>query len=589
MAVKRLGSLLVEEQMITEEQLEAALAEQKKNGEPLGEVLVRLGVLSEESLFRFLAIQNGLEYESIEAVDIPAALIKLVPVAVARKYHAVPVAQDTGSVTIATSQPDDLSLFYLPKENRLPAETRLRIVVSPQSQVNAILEKHFPIPRVGEMQTVKQAAETAKPEEAEANFDDLQQDLINPDDIDLEQVEEAKVDDEDPDAKLDSGPLIKLCDFIIIDAVRKRASDIHINPYEKKIVLKYRIDGSLIEFASPPVAYRRRLATRFKLMANLNIIQKRMPQDGRIHIIVDNRPVDLRIATLPTRWGENIVMRVVDQSTSVLELDKLGMEAGQLEQFKRAATQPYGMVFVTGPTASGKTTTLFATLNHINSPARNILTVEDPVEFRLPHIVQIQVDALAGRTFASVLRAFLRHDPNIVLVGEIRDPETADIAIKASLTGHLVLSSVHTNDAPSTIMRLVDLGIDPAYVGSSVLVVASQRLIRRVCEKCKEEVHPSEAELKRVGVTPEQIAGKKLYRGKGCSACHNMGFSGRLAIYEVMPVNNAIREVIFRKGSLAELKKVSRECGFLTIRQAATLKWLDGLTSLEEVLGETFE
>jgi len=589
MAVKRLGSLLVEEQMITEDQLQLALTEQKKSGEPLGEALVRLGLLSEESLYRFLAIQNGLEYESIETLEITPALVKLVTAPTARKYHAIPIAQDATSVTIATSQPDDLSLFYLPKEIRLPAETRLRIVVAPQSQVNALMEKHFPLPKVGEMQTVKQAVETAKPEEAVANFDDLQQDLINPEDIDLETVEETKAEDEDPDAKLDSGPLIKLCDYIIIDAVRKRASDIHINPYEKKIVLKYRIDGSLIEFASPPVSYRRRLATRYKLMANLNIIQKRMPQDGRIHIIVDNRPVDLRIATLPTRWGENIVMRVVDQSTSVLELDKLGMEATQLEHFKKAATQPYGMVFVTGPTASGKTTTLFATLNHINSPARNILTVEDPVEFRLPHIVQIQVDMGAGRTFASVLRAFLRHDPNIVLVGEIRDAETADIAIKASLTGHLVLSSVHTNDAPSTIMRLVDLGIDPAYVGSSVLVVAAQRLIRKVCDKCKEEVHPSEAELKRVGLTPADIEGKKLYQGKGCTNCHNMGYRGRLAVYEVMPVTTAIREVIFRKGTLAELKKVSKACGFMTIRQAAILKWLDGLTSLEEVLGETFE
>jgi len=590
MAVKRLGSLLVEEQMITEEQLQQALAEQKKSGEPLGETLVRLGQLSEESLYRFLAIQNGLEYEPLEGLEISPALVKLVSVATARKYHAVPIAQETGAVTIATSQPDDLSLFYLPKEIRLPAETRLRIVVAPQSRINELLEKHFPLPKVGEIQTAKQATDAApKPEEAVANFDDLQQELINPEDIDLEQVEETKVDDEDPDAKLDSGPLIKLCDYIIMDAVRKRASDIHITPYEKKITLKYRIDGSLIEFASPPVSYRRRLATRYKLMANLNIIQKRMPQDGRINIHVDGRPVNLRIATLPTRWGENIVMRVVDQSTSVLELDKLGMEAGQLAHFKKAISQPYGMVFVTGPTASGKTTTLFASLNHINSPGRNILTVEDPVEFRLPHIIQIQVDAGAGRTFASVLRAFLRHDPNIVLVGEIRDNETADIAIKASLTGHLVLSSVHTNDAPSTIMRLVDLGIDPAYVGSSVLVVASQRLIRRVCEKCKVEHHPSEAELKKVGVTPEQIEGKKLYYGKGCSDCHNMGFKGRLAIYEVMPVNSVIRDVIFRKGTLAELKKESKAQGFLTIRQAAILKWLDGQTSLEEVLGETFE
>ncbi len=587
MAIKRLGTMLVEEQMITEEQLQRALMEQKKSGNPLGEVLVAQGALSEESLYRFLAIQHSLDFESIDKIEISPALIKLIPATTARKYHAVPVSQDNGNVIIATSQPDDLSLFYLPKEVRLPPNARLKIVVSPASQVKSLLDKHFPMQRSGEIQA-RSAAAVVRPEEADTTeaFNEVQSELINPEDINLEIVEERKEEEEEEGQA--EGPLMKMCDFIVIDAVRKRASDIHITPYEKKISLKYRIDGSLIEFPAPPPNYRRRLATRFKIMARLNIIEKRLPQDGRIHMTIDGKPVDIRIATLPTRWGENIVMRIVDQSTAVLELARIGFEAEQLDQFQKAIAQPYGMVFVTGPTASGKTTTLFAALSHINAPNRNILTVEDPVEFRLPHIVQIQVDPNAGRSFASVLRAFLRHDPNIVLVGEIRDAETADIAVKASLTGHLVLSSVHTNDAPSTIMRLVDLGIDPAYVGSSVLAVASQRLVRRICDKCKEEIKVSEEELRRLQLKPEDIAGKHFFRGRGCDQCHNTGCKGRAAVFEVMPINSAIRDVIFRKGNLTELKEASRKSGFKNIRDAAIIKWMNGITSLEEVLGETF-
>jgi len=587
MAIKRLGSLLVEEQMITEDQLQQALMEQKKTGEPLGEALVRLGSISEESLYRFLAIQHGLDYVSLDSVDIGAALVKTMPTLTARKYSAIPISQDNGTITIATSQPDDLSLFYLPKEIKVPSDVRPKIIVAPASQIRQLLDKYFPVQRGGEMQTQQQAKAKEDPNGV-AMLEEVSTELINPEDIDLQAVEEKKPEEED-DSKVEEGPLSKLCDFMIIDAVHKRASDIHINPYEKKIVLKYRIDGSLIEFPSPPVNYKRRLASRYKNMAQLNIIEKRLPQDGRIHIIVDGKPIDIRIATLPTRWGENIVMRIVDQTSANLDIEKIGLEPQQVLDFTKAISQPYGMVFVTGPTASGKTTTLFAAMNKINTPAKNILTVEDPVEFRLPHIIQIQVDIKAGRTFASVLRAFLRHDPNIVLIGEIRDAETADIAVKASLTGHLVLSSVHTNDAPSTIMRLVDLGIDPAYVGSSVLAVASQRLVRRICDKCKEEVKPSEEELNRVHVTPEQIQGKQFFRGKGCSNCHNTGYRGRVAAFEVMPVGHEIREVIFKKGTLNDLKAAAKAAGLMTIRDAAIQKWLQGLTTIEEVLGETFE
>lgn len=597
MAVKRLGTLLVEEQLVTEEQLAEALQAQKASGEPLGEVLVRLGFITEEPLFRFLAIQHGLEYVPLDGVaEIPQNLLGFISPLSAWKYQAIPIRQDDGVVTMTTSQPDELSLFYLPQELKLPESTKLKITVSSASQVTDLLNRYFPksAGKVGgqirSAETPPQAAETA-PDQAQINLlEGVEQEMLNPDEIGLEILEEDQDKEEDEGEVKDDAPVIKMCTYIIANAVRSRASDVHITPYEKKMTLRYRIDGALVDFPAPPVNAKRRISTRYKIMAGLNIMERRKPLDGRIHIkLGGNRPVDIRLSTMPTRWGENIVMRIVDQTAVVLDLEKLGFEHDQLDHFKRAISQPYGMVFVTGPTASGKTTTLFCALSYINTPAKNIATVEDPVEFRLPHVVQIQVDPVAGRTFASVLRAFLRHDPNIMMVGEIRDNETADIAIKASLTGHLVLSSLHTNDAVSSIMRLVDLGIDPVYVGSSVLCVASQRLVRKVCEKCKVEAVPSDEQLARVKVTREEIAGLKLFEGKGCSECLNSGYRGRLAVYEVLPITTSLREVIFARGTLNQLKASARESGFKNLREVALLKWKQGLTTLDEVVGETYE
>jgi len=599
MALKRLGTLLVEEALITEEQLQEALATQKASGEPLGEALIKLGHISEESLYRFLAIQHSLDFLSLESTELAPALIKLVPPAVAWKYRAIPVAQENNSITLATCQPDDLSVFYLPKELKLPAEMKVKIMVAPTSQVMALMEKHFPktagrsdgsIQAIGEG-AVRAAAETKEPDQAQADLlAGVEQELLNPGDIDLEILDQGKAEEGEEGEEIDEGPIIRLCDYIIADAVRQRASDIHITPYEKEMVVKYRIDGSLIKFPAPPARAKRHVAARFKILSKtMNIIERRLPQDGRIHLQVGAKSVDVRISTMPTRWGENIVMRIMDQSAGIPSLEDLGLEGEQVIHFKRAISQPYGMVFVTGPTASGKTTTLFSALQHINTPARNIMTVEDPVEFRLPHVIQIQVDANANRTFALVLRAFLRHDPNIMLVGEIRDAETASIANKAALTGHLVLSSVHTNDAASTIMRLVDLGIEHVYVGSSVLCISSQRLLRKICDKCKEKIVVPAEELARIGLKPEDIEGTEFFKGKGCDNCHKTGYRGRIGIFEVMPITTSIREVIFAKGTLAQIKNASKESGFKTIREAALIKWRKGLTTLEEVLGETYE
>jgi len=597
-AIKRLGSLLVEEQMITEEQLQEALQTQKKSGDQLGEALVKLGYISEEALYRFLAIQHGLDFASLEGVELTPSLVSIMNAQVARRFRAVPVTQDNGHMVVATSQPDDLALSFLPKEIKL-GNSKLKVVVAPSSKVMALLDKHYPLPQTrgaGDIQSREDAIEQVKEQAVDARdaarsnmLESAQEDLINPEDIDVQILGEIGKEDEEEEASGGEGPTMKICDFIIIDGVRKRASDIHLTPFEKKMTLKYRIDGSLTEFRAPPATYKRRLATRFKIMAKLNIIEKRRPQDGRISMRVDGKNVEIRISTMPTRWGENVVMRIVDQANAVLDIDLLGFETDQLDLFKKAVAQPYGMVFVTGPTASGKTTTLFAALNYLNTPAKNIVTIEDPVEYRLPHVIQIQVDNAAGRSFASVLRSFLRHDPNIMLVGEIRDAETADIAVKASLTGHLVLSSIHTNDAPSTLMRLTDLGIDPVYVGASVLAVASQRLVKRICDKCKEPFKASEEELLHVGLNPEDIATATIFKGRGCDNCNQTGYKGRLAVFEVLPMTAAIRETIFARGTLNQIKAAAKGSGFKSLREAALIKWKQGHTTLEEVLGETFE
>ena len=595
MAIKRLGSLLVEEQMITEDQLQEALQSQKKTGDQLGEALVKLGYISEEALYRFLAVQNGLDFMALEGVEIASNLASMMTVQVARRFRAVPIAQDNGHMVVATSQPDDLALSFLPKEIKL-GNLKLKVVVAPSSKVSALLDKHYPLPQTrgsGDIQSRDEAIQEVDKQAADANqvslLESVQDELINPEDISLEVLREEGAEEDEEEGGKGEGPTIKICDFIIIDGVRKRASDIHLTPFEKKMTLKYRIDGSLIEFRAPPASYKRRLATRFKIMAKLNIIEKRRPQDGRISMKVDGKNVEVRISTMPTRWGENVVMRIVDQANAVLDIDLLGFETDQLDLFKKAVAQPYGMVFVTGPTASGKTTTLFAALNYLNTPAKNIVTIEDPVEYRLPHVIQIQVDNAAGRSFASVLRSFLRHDPNIMLVGEIRDAETADIAVKASLTGHLVLSSIHTNDAPSTLMRLTDLGIDPVYVGASVLAVASQRLVKRICDKCKEPFKASEEELLHVGLNPEDIATATIFKGRGCDNCNQTGYKGRLAVFEVLPMTAAIRETIFARGTLNQIKAAAKGSGFKSLREAALIKWKQGHTTLEEVLGETFE
>jgi type IV pilus assembly protein PilB len=386
---------------------------------------------------------------------------------------------------------------------------------------------------------------------------------------------------------VNDAPVIRLVNTIISQAVAKRASDVHLNPTERGMVVRYRIDGTLQAQADTPPKYRRAMVARVKVMSKMDIMEKRKAQDGRIKIRVQGKVIDLRVSCLPAVNGENVVMRILDQESLQLDMNKLGFEPAEMAKYYDAITQPYGMILHTGPTGSGKTTTLYSALSALNTPNKNIMTIEDPVEYQLPGIVQVQVNPDADLTFANVLRSCLRQDPNILMVGEIRDGETADIAIKAALTGHMLFSTLHTNDAPSTVMRLVDMGIDPIYVGSSVLIVVAQRLVKRVCVACKELSRPSDEDLERALIDPKSIDGLPLYHGKGCGACNGTGYRGRIALYEIMRITPAISEVIYRRGDLNELTAAAKSEGMMTLRELAIKKWKEGINTLDEVLRVT--
>ncbi len=569
---KKLGEILLEEGMITEEQLDKAISEQEKTSESLGVILVKLGYITEDVLYHFLALQVGTKFVDVGILHIEEEVIKILSKDIAQKYKIIPIEKKPGKIIFATSNPLDPSLqSNLKYELNLGEDEDISFVVTTDSALNAALEKYY----LGSStldETLKNIGDTTG---------------------DIEIIEEElKIKEEEgveEDIEGEHSPVVKYVNYIIEDAVRKRASDIHINPYEKKIVLRYRIDGALVEMPPPKIQFKKPLASRIKLMAGMNIIEKRLPQDGRVKFkLSNNKEVDLRVSVVPSIWGENIVMRIINQEAQSLALKDLGLFEEQQRELEKALQNPYGMILITGPTACGKTTTVYGALSHINDPHDNILTVEDPVEYRLPHIIQIQVNPAAGLTFANVLRAFLRQDPDVMLVGEIRDEETASIAIKAALTGHLVLSTLHTNDAPTTITRLVDMGIDPIYVGSSVLISISQRLVRRICENCKEKIKEIDfLKAKKYGIPPELLEGSEYYEGRGCPNCHYTGYKGRIAAYEVLPINMKIREVIFKKGSLNELKRVAWDMGMMTIRESAIKIMKMGITTLDEVLRET--
>jgi type IV pilus assembly protein PilB len=565
MLPERLGKLLVSGRLITDEQLQKALTIQKKEGGRLGSILVKQGAIDEERLLKFLSQQYGIPSVDLSKIPPDPVVTKLVPGDVVQKYTVLPVKRTGAVLSLAMVDPTDV--FAIDDIKFMTGYEIEPLVASEGAILAAIMKAYDTSGR--ELQTVLKSLEVS------------------------EEVDVIAEKDEPSDAgalaaEVEEAPVVKLANLILVEAIKKGVSDIHIEAYEKAFRVRYRMDGSLYEVMSPPMKLRAALTSRIKIMAGLDIAERRLPQDGRIKIRFSTKEVDLRVSTLPCLFGEKIVMRILDKGNLTLDLTKLGFETKALDDFMKAITSPYGMVLVTGPTGSGKTTTLYSALNQINTTDVNIMTAEDPVEYNLFGINQVQMKDDIGLNFAAALRSFLRQDPDIVMVGEIRDYETAEIAVKAALTGHLVLSTLHTNDAPSTINRLLNMGIEPFLVSSSVILILAQRLVRRICKDCKEPAKESPQTLIEAGFAPDEAAGITCYHGKGCSTCADTGYKGRVALYEVMPIGDEIRELILQGASADEIKKRAISLQMKTLRMSGLAKVKEGFTTVEEVVNSTF-
>ncbi|MGQ0825757.1 MAG: GspE/PulE family protein [Actinomycetota bacterium] len=549
-----LGALLIAEGLLTEAQLDAALAEQSRSGKPLGRLLIEQGTISEVELVRTLARQVGLEFVDISDRAVDGSVANLINESLARRYQAIPIGWEDGKLVVAMADPSNV---FAVDDIRAIAGAEVKTVVATPTQITETIDQFYRVE--GEVDAVVQAAADEQADEDEfAAISDV--------------VEDA--------------PIVKFVNLLINQAVQDRASDIHVEPTETDLRIRFRIDGVLHEVMRSPRAIQAGVVSRLKVMADINIAERRIPQDGRIGMKVGGRPIDLRVATLPTVYGEKIVMRILDKGQALLRLEELGFLPETLARFEACYRKPYGTILVTGPTGSGKSTTLYATLNQLNEPDRNIITVEDPVEYRLAGINQVQIHPKAGLTFASALRSILRSDPDILLVGEIRDRETAVIAIEAALTGHLVLSTLHTNDAASTPLRLVEMGVEPFLVCSALDCVVAQRLARRLCDKCKEDFQPTEAELSGARWPVEDLSGSEwptLSRAVGCGSCGRTGYRGRFAIHEVMPITEEIERMIIERRSTEDIQKEAVMQGMLALRSDGLRKVAAAMTTLEEV------
>jgi type IV pilus assembly protein PilB len=562
-AADRIGEQLVRESLINQEQLSRALDDARANGTRVGFSLVKLGFLAEQDLVRALARQHRVPAVDLERVKLDPKILKLIPTEIALKHQVLALRRVGRTLTVAMSNPTDLGVI-----DDLKFITRLDIepVIAGDFTLKKTIDREY--------------------EQSDERINDLLK-QIELDDIEVMEDREEEMSAASLAAAVDEAPVVKLINGILTDAVQKGASDIHFECYEKDIRVRYRIDGVLQEIMRPPTKMKAALISRFKILSDLNIAERRVPQDGRLKLRLGRRVIDFRVSTLPTLFGEKIVLRILDKGNLTLDLEKFGMEPKAEQDFMAAIMNPYGMVLVTGPTGSGKTTTLYSALSKINTHEVNIMTAEDPVEYNLHGINQVQVRTDIGMTFAAALKAFLRQDPNIIMVGEIRDLETGSIGIKAALTGHLVLSTLHTNDAPSTITRMVDMGIEPFNVASAVNLITAQRLVRRICSGCKEPVVYPDVYLRAAGITPEQAASTTFYRGKGCDTCGGSGYKGRQGLYEVMAMSPALRRMILQEASTADLQAQAVSEGMLTLRMDGMQKVARGITTLEEVVKET--
>jgi len=568
---QRLGDLLVKEKVITAEQLEQATKLQKEQHVRLASALVKLGFLSDEDVTNFLSRQYGVPAINLSYFEIDPAVIKLIPYETAKRYQILPLSRVGASLTIAMVDPTNV---FAMDDIKFMTGFNIEPVVASESSIVEGIDKSYGTSKEEELESVMQSIN----------------DLGEAGDVEV-QAEEQEMELKELEKAADEAPIVKLVNLVLTDAVKRGASDIHMEPYEKEFRVRFRIDGVLQGIMTPPLKLKDAITSRLKIMAKLDISEKRLPQDGRIMLKMQiggkKKQLDFRVSTLPTLWGEKIVLRLLDKENLRLDMTKLGFEEVSLAKFQKAILKPYGMVLVTGPTGSGKTNTLYSSISQLNQPDTNIMTAEDPVEFQLGGVNQVQMKEQIGLNFATALRAFLRQDPNIILVGEIRDFETAEIAIKAALTGHLVLSTLHTNGAPETITRLMNMGIEPFLVATSVHLICAQRLVRRICKDCAEPVEMPPQALIDEGYTPEESKTVTIMKGKGCATCNKTGYKGRTGLYEVMEVDDEIRELVLVGASAVELKKKAIERGMITLRRSGLMKVAQGWTTLEEVARET--
>ena len=567
----RLGEILIKESLITQDQLQKALEFQRSNGGKLGSCLTKMGYITDDDITGVLSRQYGVPSINLKYYEIDPTVIKLIPQDTATRYQVIPLSRVGQVLTIAMTDPTNV---FAMDDIKFMTGFNVEPVVASESAIGEAITRFYG--------------------GAESNHEEISKMMkdLAMDDQELELTsEEAELDTATLERAAEEAPIIKLVNLILTDSVKRGASDIHIEPYELELRVRFRIDGVLQTVMSPPLRLKDAITSRLKIMAKLDIAEKRLPQDGRIMIKYKadgkKKELDFRVSTVPTLYGEKIVLRLLDKENLRLDMTKLGFEPESLKKFERNILKPYGMVLVTGPTGSGKTNTLYSSVARLNQVDTNIMTAEDPVEFQLAGINQVQMKEQIGLNFAAALRAFLRQDPNIILVGEIRDFETAEIAVKAALTGHMVLSTLHTNDAPSTISRLMNMGIEPFLVATSVNLICAQRLVRRICVNCKVELEVPEQALIDAGYTPEEVKTTKIYHGKGCSTCNKGGYKGRTGLYEVMEVNDELRELILVGASALELKKKAMEQGMITLRRSGLIKAALGQTTMEEVLRET--
>ncbi len=561
--IDKLGEMLLEEGLITRPQLNKAIEAQKSKGGRLGFNLVKLGFIDDSVLTSFLSKQYGVPPVNLLADDVDLEVVKLVPEDIAQKYLLIPIKREGPDLYVAMADPSNIfaidDLKFLTGYNIEP-------LVASEVAIKGAIDKYY---------------------DSSATLADVMAGMEGEDDLEFV-MEEEDEDMGDIQKATEDAPVVKLVNLILTDAIKKGASDIHIEPYEKEFRVRFRIDGVLHEIMKPPFKLKNAIISRLKIMSQLDIAERRLPQDGRIKLkLGKNKDIDFRVSVLPTLFGEKVVLRLLDKSNLQLDMTKLGFEDTALKNFMDAIHKPWGMVLVTGPTGSGKTTSLYSALTELNKVSENISTAEDPVEYNLAGINQVQMHEDIGLNFAAALRSFLRQDPDIIMVGEIRDYETAEIAVKAALTGHLVLSTLHTNDAPSTINRMLNMGIEPFLIASSVNLILAQRLARKICSECKEELEVPRQALIDLGVAPQEAEGFVSYHGKGCSACSNTGYKGRIALYEVMPMYEELKEMVLKGASGAELKRKAIELGMKSLRQSGIVKMKEGVTTAEEVLRVT--